>query len=197
MESIKKSDRASRLNGHWLHLIIVLVGTRDAIIAVGRMHLACRVHASTYVLQYRGPPSRMRTPYTEEDHIARSWYLRLKQIKRYQAFRTGDKEHRGYAEASEAPGGSVIQISTSGGMYLARLTVTHVIFAARAALYLIVIADDYWVITNMLLHLLKIYENYCSSGHICTMLKSPVSWWNQVAIYKNRHNNIIIRNLTI
>lgn len=40
--------------------------------------------------------------------LRRSWYLRLKQIECYQAFRVDDKEYRTDAEAFETPGGDGI-----------------------------------------------------------------------------------------
>lgn len=67
------------------------------------------------------------------------WYLRLKQIKRYQAFRTGDKEYRGNAEVFEAFRSDII-----GKSFSAFRALTHIIFSAHCAL------DDYIIAAVMI-----------------------------------------------
>ena len=61
-------------------------------------------------------------------------YLRLKQIKRYQAFRLDDKEHRGDAEASRrplSPRGDVIMCVRGGCHARSSLFVMRRVLAGR------------------------------------------------------------------
>lgn len=107
-----------------------------------------------------GYPAILRIPShsKEGDHIARSWYLRLKQIECYQAFRADDKEYRTDAVAFGISPGRSIGKSSSGGVSRVNPK-SYSRHRHRTSHCWRLLGDNKHVIT----HPLKIYENYLSS----------------------------------